>query len=103
MEERWSEGGVYCFGDKQVNIIKSLLIPVNLNVKKLHLITKVVEGDIPWLLGKRTLKKMGALLDIGRGVMKVSDIGYLEVPFREDRGGHLKVYQAEGAHRMYVW
>ena len=42
--------GKYCFGDKQVNIIKILLISVNLNGKKVHLITEVVEGNTLWLL-----------------------------------------------------
>ena len=62
----------YYFGDKQMNII-SLVFPVNLKGWKVHFITEVVEGDFPWLFGKRTLKKMEAILDIGRGVMKVSD------------------------------
>ena len=44
----------------------------------------MVEGDILWLLGERTLKKMEAILDIGKGVMKVSDLGQLEVTLREE-------------------
>ena len=77
--------GKYCLRDKQVNIIKSLVIPVNLNEGKVPLITEVVEGNIPWL-GKRT-KKVGTILNIGRGVRKVSDLGHMKVRLREDRRG----------------
>ena len=44
--------GKYCFRDKEVHILKSLVIPVNLHRRKVQLLTEVVEGDIPWLLGK---------------------------------------------------
>ena len=53
---------------------KKDMIPVNLNGKKVHLITEVVEGIIG---------------NIGREVMKVSDLDQLEVTLREDRGGYL--------------
>ena len=57
--------GKYYFGDKQMHIIKSLVISVNLRGRKVWLHIEVVEGDIPWLLGKRALEKMRAILDIG--------------------------------------
>ena len=35
-----------------MKVIKSVAIPVNLGGRKVGLTTKIVEGDIPWLLGK---------------------------------------------------
>ena len=39
----------------------------------------------------------------GKGVMKVSDLGQLEVTLREDGGGDLKVKLREDIHRKYIW
>ena len=52
-----------------------MVIPVNLGGRKVGLTTEVVEGDIPWLLGKKTLKQMKAILDLGRGLLKIVDLG----------------------------
>ena len=46
---------------------------------------------------------MGAILDIGRGIMKVPDLDNLEGHLEKDKEGHLKLKMREGAHRMYIW
>ena len=53
------------------------MISVNLQGRKVLLITEVVEGDISGLLGK-TLKKMRAILDIGRGLMRIGGVGHIK-------------------------
>ena len=95
--------GSYGFGNKHVRVIKSLEIPVEVKGRKFSLTTKVVEGDIPWLLGKPTLKRMGAILDIRTGYMKITDLGNVKVPMEENSGGHLVVRLKEQPKTRYVW
>ena len=38
--------GCYYFGERRVKVIKSVVIPVNLEGRKVGLTTEVVEGDI---------------------------------------------------------
>ena len=84
-------------------MIKSVVIPVNLGGRKVGLTTEVVEGDIPWLLGKKTLKQMKAILDLGRGLIRIGDLGHVEIPLRESRGGHVKIVFQETEEKKYVW
>ena len=95
--------GSYCFGNKHVKVIKSLEIPVEAKGRKFSLTTEVVEGDIPWLLGKTTLIRMGAILDIRTGYMKITDLGNVKVPMEENSGGHLVVRLKEQPKTRYVW
>ena len=96
------KGESYCFREKKVRVIKSLEIPIDIGGRKVQLITEVLEGDIPWLLGKRTLKKMRALLDIGKGSMRITDLGHVKVPLRES-WEDLVLKLREGENRKYVW
>ena len=83
MKDSWERKDVITLVKKRVKVIKSVVIPVNLGGRKVGLTTEVMEGDIPWLLGKKTLKQMKATLDLGRGLLRIVDLGHVKIVLRE--------------------
>lgn len=68
-----------------------LEIPVVLKGRKFYLCTEILEGDIPWLMGKRTMSKMGMTIDLKRDYVSIEVLGGIEISLKEDEQGHLRM------------
>ncbi|XP_063683937.1 uncharacterized protein LOC134818355 [Bolinopsis microptera] len=79
------------FGDgKPVKSIALKTIPINLCNKDMFLKTYVVTNDIPLLLAKQTMTKMGMVLDMENMTLKIKDSKTLE-KLRSTKSGHVAV------------
>ena len=64
--------------------------------------TFVVEGDIPWLIGRTTLQKLKVSLDLERDVADIKELG-MKVQLRTDRVGHLRIALGRSLRKEEVW
>ena len=72
MEERTEQ--IFRFGDgKPVKPISVKIIPIRICGKDVFLRTCVVENDIPLLLSKQTMMKMGMVIDLQKMVVQIKD------------------------------
>lgn len=82
---------VFRFGDgKPVKSIALKTIPINLCNKDMFLKTYVVLNDIPLLLAKQTMTRMGMVLDMENMTLKIRDSKTLE-KMRSTDSGHVAV------------
>ena len=88
---------VFKFGES-VYMSKGIIeIPVIMKGRKFYLRTEIVQGDVPWLMGKRTMSRMGMTIDLKRDSVQIEVLGGLAVKLREDEQGHLRlpIYRRE--------
>ena len=55
---------VFNFGTSSYKSKGVIEIPVTLKGRRFYLRTEVLEGDIPWLIGKKTMSNMGMMLNL---------------------------------------
>ena len=92
---------IFAFGKTQYIAKITILIPCKIGNRKCFIETYIVEGEIPWLVGKESLKRMGAVLDLERMKMWVRKYK-INLDLRNDKNGHLKVKLCE-AKRNCCW
>ena len=90
---RTKEGSdkTFSFGETKYTSRGRIEIPVTVKGKKFFLKTEIVGGDVPWLLGKKAMEKMGMHIDTKRNKARIEDLGNMEVDLREDEKGHLRM------------
>ena len=66
-------------------------IPVTIKGEKIHVRTEILEGDLPFLIGKKTMGNLGMVIDVEREYVKIKELGGMEVKLREDSQGHLRM------------
>ena len=66
-------------------------MPVVLKGKKFYLRTEILPGDIPWLIGKNTMNKMGMRINLKENLLEIEALGGITVNLREDKQGHLRI------------
>ena len=86
---------VFHFGETQYSSRGVIEIPVVVKRKKFYLITEIIQGDVPWLIGKNAMGRMGMHLDIKRNKARIEAFGDMEVMLREDERGHLRMTMRE--------
>ena len=82
---------VFNFGESSFKSKGVFEIPVIMKDKKFYLKTEILQGDIPWLIGKKTMGRMGLMIDLKENKVKVEVLGGIEVKLREDEQGHLRL------------
>ena len=82
---------VFNFGESSYKSKGVLEIPVILRERKFYLKTEILQGDIPWLIGKKTMSRMGMVIDLKRDKVEIEVLGGMRVNLREDKQGHLRM------------
>jgi len=96
------EEGYFSFGDMDCKAVKSILIPCKVGKLEFDIRTVVVTGEVPWLLGRRTLERMRAKLLVDRNIIIGGNYGEIFLK-GQVRGGHLKVNLRRGRDARMVW
>src|SRR6201990_1293693 len=95
--------GNYVFGESKYTAVKRIRIPCSLDRWDCYLLTDVVQGDIPWLLGRESLRKMGACINLHKYEMIIGAFRNVRVPLRVDEGGHLRISLRKGIRKEIWW
>ena len=66
---------IFHFGESSYESKGLVEIPAMLKGEKFYLRTEVLQGDIPWLIGKSTMSKMGMMLNLGENVVEIETLG----------------------------
>ena len=82
---------VFNFGESSFKSKGVMEIPVTLKGRKFYLKTEILEGDIPWLIGKKTMSSMEMKLNLAKNTASIGVLGDLEVRLIEDKYGHLRI------------
>ena len=82
------EEGYFSFGNMDCKAVKSILIPCKVGKIEFDIRTVVVTGEVPWLLGRRTLEQMRAKLIVDKNIIIGGDYGEIYLK-GQIRGGHL--------------
>ena len=90
------------FGETEYQSRKELQLPAWIGKEKIYLKTFVVDGNIPWLIGKNTMKNLKMELDMETNRVNIRELG-LEVRTREDRSGHLRICLGRKIGKEEVW
>lgn len=92
---------IFLFGKTRYIAKVTVKIPCAIGEKKFFIETFVVEGKIPWLIGKDTLGRMGAVIDLGRMEMWVKKFKK-GLKIRCDENGHLKLKLCEMKRQVWM-
>src|SRR5215469_15579705 len=85
------EKNIFCFGNERYNSNHTVDIPVQLDKRRIKIRTSVIDGEMPWIIGKETIKKMGAQFDWNNQKIILENIDREEVKWREDEKGHMRI------------
>ena len=95
--------GNYVFGESKYKAVKRIRIPCTFFRWDFFLITDVVQGDIPWLLGRESLRKMRACINLNSYEMTIGVFKNARVPLRVDEKGHLRISIRRGIKKEIWW
>ena len=90
-ETKRDSSKVFNFGETSFKSKGLMEIPVILKEQKFYLKTEILQGDIPWLMGKKTMSRMGMVMDLRKDKVKIEVLGGMEVNLIEDKQGHLRM------------
>ena len=88
-ETKEESNKVFKFGESSYKAKCVMELPVVLKDRKFYLRTEILQGDIPWLIGKKTMSRMGMRIDMKDNVVEIEALGGIKVRLREDEQGHL--------------
>ena len=90
-DTRIDSSKVFNFGETTYKSRAILEIPMKLKGKKFYMRTEILQGDIPWLIGKKTMSRMCMSLDMSRNTVSIGVLDGMVVNLREDEQGHLRL------------
>ena len=64
---------------------------MTLKGRNFYLRTEILEGDIPWLIGKKTISNMGMMINLKEDNVSIRVLGGIEVNLIEGKQGHLRI------------
>ena len=83
---------VYVFGKDNYNAFKSVKIPCSLGGIRFWVNTEVVKGDLPWLIGRETMERMGVEINLGEQKVTFGEIeGRCVSYYKKGEMRHIKV------------
>ena len=91
IDTRKQSDKVFNFGETSYKSKGVMEIPVTWNDKKFYLKTEILEGDIPWLVGKTAMHNLGMVLNLKNNTAHIGALGGMEVKLIEDDQGHLRI------------
>ena len=90
-ETKKESNKVFKFGESSYKSKGVMELPVVLKDRKFYLRTEILQGDIPWLIGKKTMSRMGMRIDMKDNLVEIEALGGIKVKLREDEQGHLRL------------
>lgn len=90
-ETRRQSNKTFNFGESSYKSTGIVEIPVTLKGKKFYLSTEILKGDVPWLIGKRTMSNMEMRLNLKENTVEIGALGGMKVNLWEDKQGHLRL------------
>lgn len=100
---RESSNKIFVFGETEFRSKEVLEMPVNIGRHKVFLKTEIVEGDIPWLLGRDTMEKMDMHINMRERIANLGDLNGETVRLRQDDKGQLKIKLIETKEKEEIW
>src|SRR5215469_9865901 len=88
--EKKSEG-IFGFGKQKVTSKKTFELPIEIGNLKVFLKTEIVDGDIPWLVGTESLRKMKAIIDLEKEVIILSKLKNHHLELKMNNMGHATI------------
>ena len=79
------------FGESEYEGLKSLEIPCKIGEHEFYIETVVIDGDVPWLIGRKTMERMERDIKLGKGEICIGDMGREEIEFKVDNRGHMRI------------
>jgi len=84
--------GSYCFGETEYKVEEVLEIPVWIGKEYIHFRTEVIAaGDVPWIIGTKTLKNLGAVINLEEGSIICRNCKGMKKNIKIDENGHVKI------------
>jgi hypothetical protein len=80
----------YQFGASKYEAVKSVEVPCVIAGTRVFLVTEVVRGNIPWLIGCETLIRLGASIDLAGGFIRFGALGNRIMEYTRGLGGFRK-------------
>src|SRR5215469_13666131 len=93
----------FSFLENKVILKKTYELPVEIGNFKAFLKTEIVEGDIPWLVGTDSLRKMGAIIDLEKEVMIASKLKNQQLQLKLNNMGHTMIPLRKNEQGSLIW
>ena len=93
---------VFHFGESSYKSRGVVEIPVSIKGRKFYLKTEIVEGDLPWLIGKKTMKRLRMDICLERDTVTIGLLGGMVVNLREDKQGHYTIPLRKGIRKEEI-
>ena len=90
-DTRKESNKVFKFGESLFMSKGVIEIPVMMKGYKFYLKTEILQGDVPWLIGKKTMSRMGMKLNLKKDNVEIEVLGGLIINLKEDEHGHLRM------------
>src|SRR5678815_3679220 len=70
---------------------------------KVSIKTTIIEGNVPWLIGKETLEKIGAVIDFEKGIVIAKRFSDYIIPCKGKNEKHLKISLIKKMEPHKMW
>ena len=94
---------VFMFGETRYVGRKIVEIPCQWGRRVIYIRTHVVDGDLPWLLGRETMNNLDVQIDIGKECVISRSLNWERIKLRTDSKGHLRVPLVRQLKQEEVW
>jgi hypothetical protein len=91
------------FGETEYKSSKMVEIPCRIGGKRFFIRTIIISGDVPWLIGKETMEKMGMIIGVKEKTVEIGEMGGMKVKFKEDSRGHMRIGLVRKMEKEEVW
>jgi hypothetical protein len=78
----------YVFGTSRYEAVKSVRIPCVIKGMRILILTEIVRGNVPWLIGCETLERLGVSIDLAEGRVRLGALGGVIIPYSRGSGSH---------------
>ena len=102
-ESQRAEGGKYWFGKTSYKVLKELVILVKIKGKDLRVRIKMLEGEIPLLIGRKTMEDWNTNLDFENTTVKIKwGNEMIQYDYIVDGVGHIKMKLFDKEKRGWI-
>ena len=90
------------FGKTAYKVLKEIMLPVKIQGKKIPVKMKMLEGEIPLLIGRKTIEDWKMEMDFENKVAKMKwGNEVIKYDYKLDEGGHIKIKLSERENRVW--
>ena len=90
-ESKCESDKVFIFGESTFKSIGRMDLPVTIMNKRFYLRTEIINGDTPWLLGRKAMSNMDMIIKMKERKVEIRDLDGIEVNLKLDNKGHLRL------------